>query len=323
VNPTQTERLRRAHQRLTDAVAALTTSEGWQRMLTVAARFHHYSPHNVLLIGVQRPDATHVAGYRTWQSLGRQVRKGERGIAIIAPDTSRTDTRTTDGATSESPAELIGDDGKRVLRGYRVTHVFDISQTEGEPLPAVGPQLLTGGAPAGLWDALAGQLSAAGFALRDGDCAPANGVTDFLARTVTVCDDLPPAQRVKTLAHELAHVLLHDPAVRPAELDRGRAEVEAESVAYLVAHAHGLDSNDYTAPYVAGWAGGATGVLLATAERVMGAADRILAGAPPVGPATTAARTLTRQPGADRVADRRRSAATQPVRRSPSLAVER
>ena len=322
MNPAQTERLRRAHARLTDAVTALTTSEGWRRMLTVAARFHNYSPHNVLLIGVQRPDATHVAGYRTWQSLGRQVRHGERGIAIIAPYTSRADARAADGAHHEPAPELLDDDGKRVLRGYRVVHVFDVSQTDGEPLPEVAPQLLTGGAPDGLWDALAGEVTAAGFALRDGNCSPANGVTDYLARTVTVRDDLPSAQRVKTLAHELAHVLLHDPAVRPADLDRGRAEVEAESVAYLVAHAHGLDSNDYTVPYVAGWAGGATGVLLATAERVMGAADRILTAAPPARPAdaaSTAARSLL----ADRAADRHRSVAPVPARRPPSLAVER
>lgn len=321
MNPAQAERLRRAHNRLTDAVAALTTSDGWRRMLTVAARFHNYSPHNVLLIGVQRPDATHVAGYRTWQSLGRQVRKGERGIAIIAPYTGRTDGHAADAPSSEPSPGLLADDGQRVLRGYRVVHVFDVSQTEGEPLPEVTPQMLTGGAPAGLWDALAAEVAAAGFALRDGDCAPANGVTDYLARTVTVRPDLPPAQRVKTLAHELGHVLLHEPTERPADMDRGRAEVEAESVAYLVAHAHGLDSNDYTVPYVAGWAGGATGVLLATAERVMSAADRILTAAPPTRP-IPAAVTAARQPVADRAPDRRHGRAAEPARRTP-LVVER
>src|SRR3954471_407767 len=104
--------MRRAHNRLTDAVAALTTSDGWRRMLTVAARFHSYSPHNVLLIGIQRPDATQVAGYRTWQSLGRQVRHGERGIAIIAPYTARADARATDGARVDPAPELLDDDGK-------------------------------------------------------------------------------------------------------------------------------------------------------------------------------------------------------------------
>ena len=322
MNPAQTERLRRAHSRLTEAVATLSTSDGWRRMLTVAARFHDYSPHNVLLIGIQRPDATQVAGYKTWQSLGRQVRKGERGISIIAPYTARGATRETDPAAAEAPAEVAAADGTRVLRGYRVVHVFDVSQTEGEPLPEQRPRLLTGAAPSGLWDALAEQVQAAGFALQAGDCAPANGVTDYLARTVTVRDDLSGAQRVKTLAHELGHVLLHDPAVRPADLDRGRAEVEAESVAYLVAHAHGLDSNDYTVPYVAGWAGDATGVLLATAERVMSAADRILTAAPPAAGVPPVAAAAPAPLGREGVV--RRASSQRPTpRRVRTLAVER
>src|SRR6185312_1841536 len=133
----------------------------------------------------------------------------------------------------------------------------------------------------------AAQVNRAGFTVGVGECAPANGMTDYAARSVVVQHGLPEAQRVKTLAHELGHVLLHDPAARPAGMGRSRAEVEAESVAYLVAAAHGLDSNDYSVPYVAGWAGGATGVVLETAERVLSTASRILHHAPP--PAGTAA----------------------------------
>ena len=285
MNPAQTERLRRAHARLAEAVEALTASDGWRQMLTVAARFPTYSPHNVLLIGIQRPDATRVAGYKAWQSLGRNVRKGERGIAIIAPCTYRRDPGG-DVAASEATAEEVAEHGEtaRELRGYRVVHVFDIAQTDGDPLPdADRPQLLSGAAPTGLWNALAVQVRSAGFTVGVGECAPANGVTDYLARSVVVQDGLPGAQRVKTLAHELGHVLLHDPKVRPVQMDRARAEVEAESVAYLVAAAHGLDSNDYSVPYVAGWAGGATGLVLESAERVLSTASRILHQAPPAG----------------------------------------
>src|SRR5436853_6691263 len=102
-------------------------------MLTAAARFHHYSPANVLLILRQRPDATRVAGYRTWQQLGRQVRRGERGIAVLAP------------CTYLRPADDDhNDESRRILRGFKVAHVFDISQTDGDPLPDIRPALLDG-----------------------------------------------------------------------------------------------------------------------------------------------------------------------------------
>jgi len=161
------------------------------------------------LIGGQAPHATRVAGFRSWQSLGRQVRKGERGIAILAPCTyrSKTSCSTTD-STREQPQDERGGpaapaaSGKQ-LRGFRVVHVFDITATEGDPLPEVAPVLLTGQAPAGLWAALAGQVAGYGYALERGDCGGANGYTDPRRRVVRVRGDVDEAQVVKTLAHEL------------------------------------------------------------------------------------------------------------------------
>ena len=257
-----------AHQHLTNAVAALVTGDDWQRMLAVATRFHHYSAGNVMLITAQRPDATHVAGYRTWQRLGRNVRRGEHGIAILAPCTYRR------------PADTTGDDdaAAAVLRGFRIIHVFDIAQTDGEPLPDVAPALLTGDDPTGLYDRLAGQIFAAGFELRRGNCRPANGVTDYATRTVTIGDDLAPAQAAKTLAHELGHVLLHD-GTEYATGCRGRAEVEAESVAYLIGAAAGLDTGGYSFAYIAHWSGGDPAAVHATAARVIDAARRAIGAA--------------------------------------------
>lgn len=271
--------LSRAHDQLVRAVADLASSEGWRRMLEVAARFHQYSPHNVLLITVQRPDATQVAGYRTWQSVGRQVRKGERGITILAPMRSH-DPAPTDELGVGEQREAV-EDRRRRARGFRAVSVFDIAQTEGASLPQVPPRLLQGAAPVGLWESLHGQVAAAGYDFRRGDCAPANGITDYVARTVTVRPDLPPAQQVKTLAHELAHVLLHAPGVRAVDLTRDRAEVEAESVAFLVCVAHGMSAQAYTVPYVAGWSGGDTTVLATTAERVVRTAAGVLTAATP------------------------------------------
>ena len=261
------DRLRALHNQLEAGFAELVSSDAWARMLRVAARFHDYSPSNVLLILRQRPEATRVAGYRSWQSLGRQVRRGERGLAILAPCTYKRVAEDHEGQPD--------DEGPRVLRGFKVAHVFDVDQTDGEPLPEIRPALLEGGAPAELWDDLAGQVTAAGFTVRRGDCTPANGRTDYLARTVTVRADVSAAQAAKTLAHELAHVLLHD-GTEYALGCRGLIEVEAESVAYIVATAAGLPTEAYSFPYVARWAGGNLNAVKATAERVITTAHTIL-----------------------------------------------
>jgi len=173
--------------------------------------------------------------------------------------------------------------------GFAVTHVFDVSQTDGEPLPEpVRPQLLAGQAPDGLWDALARQVDAAGFTLaRCPDAAAiggANGVTDYRSRTVTVRADVTDAQAVKTLAHELAHVLLHNPDNDGRPECRGIVEVEAESVAYLVAAHQEMDTSDYTFAYVAGWAEASDDpgqAVRGTADRVLRAAGAILAAVDP------------------------------------------
>ncbi|MHB8449194.1 MAG: ArdC-like ssDNA-binding domain-containing protein [Mycobacteriales bacterium] len=267
------DQLAEVHRRLVAATCELTTSEGWARMLAVAARFHSYSAHNIYLIAAQRPAATQVAGYRTWQSLGRQVGRGERGIAILAPVSypRQSEDRERPGAEAPGPTERAG----RVLRGFRVAHVFDVAQTSGPPLPEVRPRLLVGDAPGELWEHLAAQVAAAGYTLGRADTAPANGCTDQLARHVRVHEGLPPAQAVKTLAHELAHVLLHAPEAGVA-VPRAVAEIESESVAYLVTAAAGLESEDYSVPYLAGWSGGDPALVAAAAGRVLDAARAIL-----------------------------------------------
>ncbi|MGH3370174.1 MAG: ArdC family protein, partial [Nocardioidaceae bacterium] len=193
---TRKDRLAEAHERLTDAVQSLVSGDDWVQLLALAARLHRYSPNNCMLIRAQRPDATMLAGYRRWQSLGRQVRKGEKGVAILAPCVYRA--RPVDDTDEAERPELA-----RILRGFTVVFVFDISSTDGPPLPDVAPVLLEGDAPAELWDRLSARIAAEGFALSRGDCSPANGRTDFGARTVVVHQDLAPAQAGKTLAHDL------------------------------------------------------------------------------------------------------------------------
>lgn len=268
---------------LSDGVLALNDPQAWQAWLKFSSQFHRYSFGNSLLIMLQDPQATHVAGYQAFKAMGRQVRRGETGIKVLAPITRR-EPRLDDAG------EPVRDDlGRPVHRtqvvGTKPVTVFDVRQTDGPPLPdpKIGDALLlTGQAPSGLWDRLQYLLGERGFNVdRGADLGGANGYTDFGRRLVMVRDDVDDAQAVKTLAHEAGHVILHsDQQGRDC---RGILEVEAESVAFMVTSAHGLDSSQYTFNYVAGWALNAVteqrdlaDILRSTGQRVIGAADLIL-----------------------------------------------
>jgi antirestriction protein ArdC len=261
----RSDRLATAHADLVAAVESITTGEDWARMLDVASKFHHYSAGNVFLIMMQQPEATRVAGYKTWQSLGRQVRKGEHGIRILAP-CHRT-SKTEDEEGNEVRHSWIS--------GFTTVAVFDVAQTDGEDLPDVSPKLLEGEGFDTLWEALATQVKDAGYTLERGDCFGANGRTDHSVRTVRVRADVSLAQATKTLAHELAHVHLHKDTAAYFGC-RGRSEVEAESVAFLVCQSAGLATNGYSFPYVAHWADGDAKVVQDTADRVITIARQIL-----------------------------------------------
>ncbi len=261
--PSRDERLAAAHQTLETGLAELTSSDAWQRMLTIAARFHTYSASNILLILAQRPTATRVAGLRTWNGLGRRVSKGERGIRIIVPIVRRDDDT---------------DSEQRRIAGFSVGTVFDISQTDGEPVNPIEPQLLTGAAPQGITAKVCGLIAAEGFTVVYGDCRPANGLTNWTNNTVTIRDDLEPLAQLKTLLHEAAHVLAHRPTDNDTFICREIKEVEAESIAFIVAHTLGIDTSSYSFPYVAHWARnvGQLDAVHATAERVISHARHIL-----------------------------------------------
>ncbi len=248
-------------------ISALVDSEEWRRTLDIAARFHRYSPNNVMLIAMQCPEATRVAGFRKWQEFGRNVRKGEHAIRILAP----ARYKVTDDKTGED---------KWQVRGFTTACVFDIGQTDGPDLEEVSPVLLTGDAE-GL-ESIVALIHAQGFTFVRADCGRANGSTDFETRTVTVRTDLQEAQAVKTACHEFAHVLMHAPDTVDYARDRDRCEVEAESVAYIVCKDLGLPTDAYSLAYVAGWAGGSVELVKATAERVIRTASTILDALAPV-----------------------------------------
>ena len=288
--------------KLTEAVSALVTGEDWKRSMEFAATFRSRSFNNSMLIYVQHyaahqegrvpePTPTYVAGFKQWLTLDRHVIKGQRGYSILAPVTARYASPTPQNPASwhrlgrgEKPGQ--GEAVRSRLIGLKPAYVWDISQTDGEPIPETPrPSRLKGQAPNGLWDGLADQIEANGYGLRLVSHATAiggaNGLTDYVTREVSVRMDMDDAAQAKTLAHELGHVLLHRPDNADAGMHRGIAEVEAESVALMVGAAHGLDTTTYTVPYVSSWASSVSGrtpveVVQSTAERVRRAAVGIL-----------------------------------------------
>ncbi|MDR1427585.1 MAG: ImmA/IrrE family metallo-endopeptidase [Bifidobacteriaceae bacterium] len=295
-------KLERLHEKLTTAVESLVTSEDWTRAMVFAAQFRSRSFANTLLIyaqhaerfaagSVPEPWPSYVAGFRQWESLGRAVNKGQRGYMIQAPVTSRFASANPSDANSwrklgfrEAPK--AGEVARTKIVNVKPAYVWDVCQTSGEPVPErPGPKLLEGRAPEGLWDGLAKLVEAEGFELSRvagaREISGANGVTDYLDRTVKVRADMEEAAQVKTLAHELAHVRMHEPSDEDASHHRGIGEVEAESVAMMIGAAHGMPTNGYTIPYVSGWATTVKGkapaeVVQATGERVRATALAIL-----------------------------------------------
>ncbi|MGR7000819.1 ArdC family protein [Yinghuangia aomiensis] len=247
--------------------------------MKAAAVFHRYSSNNVMLIMAQCPEATRVAGIRVWNKLNRFVRKGETAISILAPVTV-PDEEAAPGPDGKQPRKIIG---------TKPVSVFDISQTDGEPLAEQPrPELLTGQAPEGLWDAIAARITDHHRYTVSREHIPGamNGYTAPEERRVVVRDDVDDAQALKTLIHELAHIeCRHVDDLDEYNRHRGRFEVEAESVAHIVAAVLGLDTAAYSVGYVAHWASnadeGVAETVEAAATAVLTAARRILDKIPP------------------------------------------
>jgi antirestriction protein ArdC len=241
-------------------IATLTSSDRWRDYLVFQSRFHRYSYGNVLLIASQDSRATQVAGFRTWQRLGRFVRKGETAIWILAPMTGK---RTNPEGEDES-----------VIRGFRYVPVFDIAQTRGEAAPSICEKLC-GDDPSRFYDRLVTMARSIDFRVDDHEFADTrNGDCSTSERRIRVESRNTPAQRVKTLAHELAHALLH----RSVD-DRALAELEAESTAFVVCRRIGLDTGSYSFGYVATWAGGGDEAVLkirSSCDHIQKAASTIL-----------------------------------------------
>ena len=213
-------------------------SETLKEFLATMARFHNYSFGNAMLIGTQKPEATHVAGFHTWKKLGRSVKKGEHGIAILAPMASRKDRERTE-------SDCRDDDTSRIF-GFKVAYVFDVTQTEGEPLPEFAN---TTGDPGDWLVHLEESIREAGVIL-EYDHIPGGAKGVSVKGKITVRPDMPANETFAVLAHELAHELMHKEYERRSETTPQIRETEAEAVAYTVCLACGMDSTTRSADYI-------------------------------------------------------------------------
>ena len=255
-----------------ELVAALNAghSEPLTNYLAAMGRFHHYSFFNVMLIARACPHATHVAGYQTWKSLGRYVKKGEKGIMILAP----LFRRRTDESNEAENAKLDSNDS-RALTGFRAVYVFDESMTAGNPLPQIGS---INGDPGAYRERLEQFVREQGIALEySEDIAPAKGVSE--GGKIKLLPGQSPAETVATLVHEIAHERLHRTERRASTTKRIR-ETEAEAVAFVVCQAIGLETGTASADYISLWNGDAA-VLLESLELVQRTATEIIAAIAP------------------------------------------
>ena len=260
------EQLKEITERLEQGVQELFTSERYTEYLKTMAKFHNYSFNNTLLIALQKPDATLVAGYQAWQKkFNRHVLRGEKGIQIISPapikekeEVEKIDPETNEPILKENgqpETEII----EHIIPRFKVATVFDISQTDGEPLPDLGGEDLMGDVPD--FDIFMEAIRNVSpvpirFAEIEGE---SHGYYHNVDKEIVIKDGMTESQTMKTAIHEVTHAMLHDREMlqeQGIEKDRLTKEVEAESVAYTVCQHFGLDSSEYSFPYIAGWSSG-------------------------------------------------------------------
>ena len=268
--PDEPEAKKRPLEEITDqlekGVQEIFESDKYKTWLSTMSKFHHYSLNNTILIAIQRPDATSVAGYQAWKrNFGRQVRKGEKGIKIIAPSPYKVQTEQDkiEPYTHMKVLDSNGDPVKEVVEverpAFRVATVFDVSQTDGKELPTLGV------------DELSGQVNNFSMffeALKQTSPVPvefedikggAKGYYHVQEQRIAIQEGMSETQTIKTAIHEITHATLHSAEKLNAEgvqKSSQSKEVEAESVAYTICQHYGIDTSDYSFAYIAGWSSG-------------------------------------------------------------------
>jgi len=258
----KSEQIKEITDRATEQLAAALNaghSEALTGYLKAIGRFHRYSLHNVMLIASQKPNASYVAGFRTWNQLGRFVKKGEKGILILAPILRR-----------KAENEEDRDESSNSIAGFRAAYVFDVSQTDGQELPQIG---MMRGEPREYRERLRTFAHAQGISVEySSEIAPARGTSS--GGHINLLPGQSEAEEFSTFAHELAHELLHRGGRRGSTSRRMR-ETEAEATAFVVCHAIGLETGSSACDYIQLWNGDAQ-LLTESLGHVRQAASQML-----------------------------------------------
>ena len=265
------EAVEMAAQLIEQGVDEVFTSGKMAEYLTVMSRFYHYSARNCLLILMQKPEATHVASYNKWRKeFNRQVRKGEKSIRILAPIAHKSTIRETNKDTGEVK------DREHVWYSFKAVPVFDISQTDGDELPSIVTDL---SGDMSDFDGMCDRVAKCAklpvewdVDITDPEC---HGYCSFAEGRIAIRSDMSEVQTFKTLVHEVAHSILHGDDGEQHEAKRKVREVQAEGVAFVVCKALGIDTDDYSFGYLAGW-GGDTKEVLAELDVIRKTANAIL-----------------------------------------------
>lgn len=275
--------LKEITKQLEKSIHEFMDGEKYKHFLTQMAKFHSYSLNNQILIAMQRPDATLCASYAGWKKQERQVKKGETGIKIICPAPYKKEKIKDVIDPKTGKPELLADGSVKreivsiVIPHYKIGYTFDVSQTEGKPLPEISHQLT-------------GELTDSQKELKEAllQVCPvpvsfqpiegsANGFYSLDKKEITVDSNISEKQSLKTLIHEMSHAILHNTDIPDAPKDSSTREVQAESIAYVVCEYFGIDTSDYSFGYIAGWSSGKdTQELKKSLETISNTANNII-----------------------------------------------
>ena len=248
------EKIKAALNRIEDCLATINTDEDWLNFLCFQAQFYNYSFGNAMLIFSQNPNATYVKGYKAWNKLGRYVKRGSKGLAILAPCIRKVEVFKEPENKNLYHDEEAEKEIRKVVSGFRIAYVYDIADTDGDD--SMLPVLVTGLAGNGeqekeIYERLLGVISKE-HCVQEVSGTASKGSFNLETTVISIRDDLEHLQKIKTLLHEYAHLL--DFQMHPEDdISRNRRELIAESVAFIVSLRLGLDTSRYSMSYIKSW----------------------------------------------------------------------
>ena len=286
---TEKQKVQEITEKLEQGIKELFESEKYKTYLNTMSKFHNYSFNNTMLIAMQKPDATLVAGFKAWQkNFDRHVKKGEKGIRILAPAPYKIkeERDKIDPVTQELLLDKDGNPQKEeveiTIPAFRAVSVFDVAQTDGKPIPELAAKELLSDVE-GYQDMIRAVEAISPVPIELEEIAgDSKGYYDREAKRIAVQENMSESQTLKTMIHEVAHSKLHSKEVEQDEQmrkDRNTKEVEAESIAYTVCQHFGVDTSDYSFGYIAGWSSGRdTKELRASMDTIRRTASELITG---------------------------------------------